>query len=153
MVSYRSVGRIYCRRDFFLLTGLLYLFFRYKKFLNSLDILDDWRCTYWPVEKQIQVTLWFNDYSNSLSFSAQCVAEFDKQMVKIDDDVTVGGTYLGKSALKSGQDQPIMVEFVKRNIELKNKNTAKIITTIKPSIGLWTAKKKIKTVSVQVINR
>jgi len=60
---------------------------------------------------------------------------------------------MGKVGLKSGQDQPIMAEFVKRNVELYNANTAKITISIRPSCGVWATKQRIRVVSVQVIKR
>ena len=136
-----------------LLLGLVYLLLLGKKRISPLDILNDWRCTYWPTEKQLKVVLWFRDHSNISTFSVKCVAQFEQQVVQVDDDVTIGGTYFSKAGLKSGQDQPMMVEFLKHNVELHNASMATIWTRIKPSYGVWAAKQRTKVVSVQVINR
>jgi len=136
----------------FILTGLVYLFLLWKKYRNPLDILDDWRCTYWPSEKQVGVTTWFRDYSNASNFLVKCIAQFGQQVFKF-DDVTIGGTYMGKGGLKSGIDQPIMVEFIKHNIEIDDTSTVKLTMSIRPSSGVWSAKRRSNVVSVQVINR
>ena len=138
----------------FLLTGLAYLFLQGRRHLNPLDILDDWRCTYWPLEKQLQVTLWFGDYSNSSGFKLSCIAQFDEQIVNVDDKKEIGGTYvnLGNTSFKPSRSRPIMVEFLKHNVDIINARQAIIMVSIKPP-GMWATKKRNKEVTVQVINR
>ena len=136
----------------FLLTGLVYLFLLGKKRRNPIDILDDWRCMYWPSEKKLKVTLWVHDYSGTTTFSVTCIAHFSQQVVNVNDDVTIGGTYMAKDSLKSGQHQPMMVECFKSNVELFDASTSTVCIRIKP-FGMWAAKKKSKVLSVQVINQ
>lgn len=140
----------------FLSTGSAYLCLLYKKHRNPLDILDDWQCTYWPSQNQLKVTLWFRDRSDASAFSVKCIARFGQQKVNMDDidgDVTIGGTYIGKAGLISGRNQPMMMELLKRNVELRDASTATILTRIKPLGGVWGAKQQTKLVEVQVIKR
>ena len=69
-------------------------------------------------------------------------------MVNVNDDVTIGELYLGKTDLRA---EPIMVEFLKRNVELHDASTATIMVSIRPSHGLWATKQRTKEVSVQVV--
>ncbi len=134
-------------------TGFVYLFLLAKRHLNPLDILDDWRCTYWTKEKQLKVTLWFGDYSDSLGVKSSCVAQFEEQLVNVDDKIEIGGTYmnLGNTSFKPSRSRPIMVEFLKHNIEIINAKRATIMVRMKPP-GMWATKKRTKEVDVQVIS-
>ena len=136
----------------FLLIGLVYLYLLGKKHLNPLDILDDWRCTYWPSERQLQVTLWFRDISGASTFKIAVDAQFGQLLVGVGDNVTIGGTYMGKSGIKSGQNQPTMLECFKYNVDLCDVDTATVVANIRPLGGLWAAKKRSKVVSVQRID-
>lgn len=133
-------------------TGLAYLFLLCKKFRSPLSILDDFCCTYWPKQRQLRITLWFDDHSNAPTFVTHCTVQFGQEAIAINDDVTLGGSYMGKAGVISGRRGPIMVEFSKHNIDLDKPNTAIVRATIKPSRGIWITKRKNKNVQVQVVN-
>ncbi len=129
------------------LVGLAYMILLARKHLSPLHILDDIRCTYWPKEKQINVTLWFCDHCNSLELKLSCVAQFGNQIV-VTDRVTLDGMYLGSTMCAKGRKR--MVEFFKDNAEIVDASTATISVSIKPS-GLWAKKRKNKEISVSIV--
>lgn len=134
----------------FLLTGLVYLFLLGKKHLNPLDILDDLQCTYWTLERQLKVTSWFRDYSNSPISQFSCVAQFEKQTLDVNDRKDVNGTYFVSGKASYGKSRPIMVEFFKNDIKISNPNKAIITVSIKPQ-GIWATKKRKKKVAIQLV--
>lgn len=136
----------------FFLAGVVYLVPITNRHLNPLDILDDIQCTYWTKEKQIKVTLWFRDYSNSPISEFSCITKFEKQIADVNDKREINGTYLSLSNASYGKSRPIMVEFFKYNIAIDNPNKAIITVSMKPE-GLWATKKMTKEIDVQVINR
>ena len=134
-----------------LLTGLAYLFFLAKRHMSSLDILDDWKCTYWTLEKKLSVTLWFRDFSNSPISKFSCVAKFEKQTVSVDDRRCINGSYLSLGNASYGKSSAIMAEFFKNKIKIDNPNKAIITVSMKPD-GFWAPKQKSKEVVVLIVN-
>ena len=126
----------------------------YKKYVNSLKILENLRCTYWTKEKQLAVTFWYRDESDAEFLSIECVVQIGEQVVEVNDKVLIGGTYMdtNKNVLKSGRIQPIMVECSQKNVDLSDVNKAVIRVTMKPLGGVWLTKKRSKEVEVQVVN-
>ncbi len=138
----------------FFLTGSAYLIPIGRRHLNPLKILDDWRCTYWPKEKQLKVLLWFSDYSDSRDFKVSCIAQFGDQIVNVNDRIDLDGSFLhlGDSQIKHGGSRPRMLEFQKNNTQVDNASKAKVTVTIKPLGGIWITRKGEREIPVQVIN-
>jgi hypothetical protein len=137
----------------FALCGSVHIFLKIKGFLNAIELLDDWRCTYWQAEQQLKVTLWFVDRSDATRYSAECWAQFGQDVIPL-EEVDLGGTYLGRRRLVSGKQGPIMAEFLKREVKLESPERATILVRIKP-VGWWkgAARERASTLSVQVIKR
>jgi len=138
----------------FALCGSVHIFLKIKGFLNAIELLDDWRCTYWQAEQQLKVTLWFVDRSDATRYSAECWAQFGQDVIPLDEEVDLGGTYLGRRRLVLGKEGPIMAEFLKREVKLESPERATIMVRIKP-LGWWkgAAREKVRTVPVEVIKR
>jgi len=138
----------------FALCGSAHIFLKIRGFLSAIELLDDWRCTYWQAEQQLKVTLWFVDRSDATRYSAECWAQFGQDVIPLDEEVDLGGTYLGRRRLVNGKEGPIMAEFLKRKVRLESPERATIMVRIKP-LGWWkgAAREKVRTVPVQVIKR
>ncbi len=138
----------------FLLTGVAYLYLLTKKHLNPLVILDDWRCTYWPTEKQLKVLLFIADYSSAKGFQVSCIAQFGTQIVSLDDRIILDGHYMPSGDSKTNHigSRQRMLEFYKNNITVDNTSKAKVSITIKP-YGIWATQKSARYIPVQVISR
>ena len=137
----------------FALCGSVHIFLKIRGFLSAIELLDDWRCTYWQAEQQLKVTLWFVDRSDATSHSAECWAQFGQDVISL-EEVDLGGTYLGRRRLVSGKEGPMMAEFLKRKVKLESPERATIMVRIKP-LGWWkgAAKGKVSTLSVELIKR
>jgi hypothetical protein len=133
----------------FVVSGIVYLILLIQKRLNPLSILEDVRCTYWPKEKQVGVTLWFCDYSNSPEFEVLCLAQFGSQTVNVDSRRQLDGTYIGNTYCRGGRKR--MVEFLKNDVAVLAPNKCLVAISIKP-LGIWATKKKSKEVDTLVVN-
>jgi len=137
----------------FLLAGLACASLSLRGYTTAIRIRNDWRCTYWPTEKQLGVTLWFDDHSDAVSYETSCAAQFGQTTVYLNDRPAVGGTYSGPSGFVGGKSgQPIMVEFRKLDVELEEPARAIISVRIGPT-GFFkgAAKETTKEVSVQIV--
>jgi len=135
----------------FFVIGIVYLVLLSKHRLRPLDILDEIKCTYWTEGKQIGVSSWFRDYSNSSISTFSCVAQFGKQTVQVDDKRNVDGSFIALSNASYGKRRSVMVEFFKYKIEVDKPSKAIITIGIKPD-GIWATRKKTKKVSVQIVS-
>ncbi len=68
----------------FIFTGIVSAYLFVKKHLYPIRFIEDVKCTYWTKEKQMQVSYLFCDYSESNTFTVNCMAIFNEQVVNID---------------------------------------------------------------------
>lgn len=146
-------GSIICA-TLFIITGLLYIIPLFKNRLNPIELVGEVRCTYWPLEKQILVMTFFKNHSPINTFRTLCSLRSGEQEVTVNERVSIGGTYFNEreSVLKSGQSQPIMVEFRKNNIELNQVGLATIQISMKPNRKFWRTKKRTEEVTIGMVN-
>jgi len=127
---------------------LVYFLLLTKKRIKPLDFLDDIHCTYWPKEKQVGVTFWICDYSNSPEFKATCNVKFENQVIKVNPK-TLDGTYCGNTYCRGGRKR--MVEFLKNDVEVAEPNRCLITLAMKP-LGIWATKRKTKEVDTLIVS-
>ncbi len=135
----------------FLIAGLVCLANLATRHLRAIRIRNDWHCTYWTKEQQIKVTVWFEDRLRSARYRAECSAQAGDQLVRLNDDVQLGGTYMGRHELISGHSGPVMAEFHKYDVALAAPRRATIRVSIQPRDPWGATKKEAKTIPVQII--
>ena len=123
-----------------------------RHYLSAIEILNDWRCIYWTKEQQLKVTVWFKDKRYANQYDAACVVNVGPQSILLDDDVELGGTYLGRRTMHSGHSGPVMAEFLKKDIALEDLESATVDVSIQPLDQWGAGKKKTKTVPIQIVN-
>ena len=131
----------------FLLLGLVWLVLLFKRYRNPVTIRDDWRCEYWPIQGQLKVTAWFDDYSLAPTFYTQCVARFGLDTVSVPVQM-IGGTYLTRTGMP-GPGSPIMLEFQAENVKVSDQTKANISIKMKPGRGIWAWVERTKEVVIQ----
>ena len=123
-----------------------------RHYLSAIEILNDWRCTYWTKEQQLKVTLWFKDKLYANQYHATCVVKVGPQSILLDDDVDLGGTYMGRREMHSGHSGPVMAEFLKKDIALEDPESATVNVSIEPRDQWGAGKKKTKIIPIQIVN-
>ena len=136
----------------FFVIGLACLIRLALKHLRAIRITDDWRCTYWTRQHQLQVIVWFEDRLYSARYNAECVAYVKQATIELNDDVQTGGTYMGRRRLARGHSGPVMAEFLKSDVVLEEPETATICVKIQPLSPWGAPRKETQTVQIQVIN-
>lgn len=135
----------------FATTGVICLVSIALKHLKAIRIRNDWRCTYWTKEQQLKVTVWFDDQLHSSRYNADCVAQVGQQVVHLNDDVELGGSYFGRRGIVSGHSGPVMAEFLKREVALEPPESATVRVTIQPRDPWGAASQETKAITIQLV--
>ena len=136
----------------FLIVGLTCFVRLAMKHLKAVRIRDDWRCTYWTKEQQLKVALWFDDRLCSTRYEAACVARVGQETIRLDDDIELGGMYMGRRRLISGHSGPVMAEFLKLQVRIDPTEHAIISVRIQPRDPWGAPTQETKTVPIQVVS-
>ena len=136
----------------FLVVGLVCFVRLAMKHLMAVRIRDDWRCTYWTKEQQLRVIVWFDDQLYSTKYKAECVAQVGQEVIRLDDDIQLGGTYMGRRSLTTGHSGPVMAEFLKSDVSIEAPENAIISVRIQPRNPWGASREETKTVPIQVVS-
>lgn len=136
----------------FFIVGATCLSSLVRKHLKAIDIRSSWRCTYWRREKQLRVTVWFEDRLRSAQHRAECTVQVGDALIRLNDDVKLGGTYLGRHGLIAGHSGPVMAEFLKKDVALDAPDHAIVRVRIQPRDPWGMARDETKTIPIQIIN-
>jgi hypothetical protein len=132
--------------------GLLSLVWGYlavNRYFNAIEILDDWRCTYWPDQKQANITIWIRDRSGADRYLTRCQAQFGEQSIE-STNANTGGTYMTARGLNSGND-PLMVEFRWWDVVIEKPELAIVVVSVAPGGWRGAGRQRIERISPNVV--
>ena len=121
-----------------------------RRHLWAIQIRNDWRCTYWTKEKQIEIKVWFDDQLSAQEYRLECNAQVNEEKISFSDR-NLGGTYAGRGGLTRGP--PHMVEFRGFDVVLAKPQRAVISIRIQPNSPWGSTRKETRTIPVTVIDR
>jgi hypothetical protein len=112
----------------FSLTALWCLVGVARKHLGAVQVRE-WRCTYWPMEKQMEVKIWFDDRLAAQKYRLGCSVRVNGETIPLSNP-RLGDTYLGPGGMTKGP--PFMVEFRADDVALDAPESGAVSIAIKP---------------------
>jgi hypothetical protein len=136
-----------------IIAGATWLRITVRRYLRSVEILDDWRCTVWTIERQVEVTLFVRDNNrDDASYKyARCRVHFGDQCIH-SREPDIGGTYMTRRGLNGPLD-PLMIKFNWRNVDIVDPSKASVFFEIVPANWKGARKRATKHLSPNIIDR
>lgn len=135
------------------ISGGIWLFRFGRKWLRSVEILDDWRCTIWTAERRVGITLWVRDCTGAAGYDyARCQVHFGNEQIR-SNSPDIGGAYMSQLATLRADANVYMVEFRWSDVDIADPSKARIYFEIKPAHWKGLSKHATKTITPRLIER